>query len=240
VNQGAVTVIMWPLDNVRLILAAVVISALSIGINQLWSPNVAPVTPAEFGSSEREDLAVSGLESDESLDFIFRPLFIASRKPPVQNEAAPEIEKTADTSTQTPDALAGYRLLGVFSSGDTAGAIVSHEKNGRQRVYLGQTLEGWALHETSVRVVHFVNTQGDRISLELAVASSLPALPSVALMDRDTADVSGDDGQAAPGSVSKLQSPAPPVRRDGPVTFDSIGVRKKTDREEARKKGVEK
>ena len=119
-------------------------------------------------------------QSVETLDFIFRPLFRPSRKPPAQLKSAPPVAVQQMPEVASMKILSGYILLGVFASGETSGAIVATKEGQRQRLYVGDQLDGWRLQGTSLRTAYFENAAGAEAAIELAIASSLPRLPTVA------------------------------------------------------------
>ena len=220
-------VLAWPGLHLQKIGIAAFVGALVLLANALWQPIVVPHMPAELSmSSQSEDVAVGMLE-ESSLDFIFRPLFLTSRQPMERVVAEPVVEAEPLTATVAAEALEGYQLLGVFSSGSAGGVILLDDANERSRLFVGEALQGWVLDRTDLRSAHFRSDAGATAALELAVASTLP-LPKVAAVSAQT-PVQGSraEGGAATGQAKTESEPV----YDGPVTFESIGARQKREME---------
>lgn len=234
--------IMWPIDHLRVFALAAVICLMSVVINAFWTPSIDPTSPAELAGTGVEELISGSQVAEAGVDFIFRPLFRPSRKPPAQRESAPAVAVQQTTEAASMKILSGYSLLGVFASGETSGAIVSTAEGQRQRVYVGDQLDGWRLQSTSLRAAYFENAAGAEAAIELAVASSLPGLPTVAPTPpaaTPTATSAGSE-QAGSGKNAAAETAKRPQRPRGPVTFESIGARKRAEQEAARKKSEQK
>lgn len=221
---------------------AAVFSLLSVMINSFWTPSIDPISPAELAGTGGEESIPVPRAAEAGVDFIFRPLFRPSRKPPAQKESAPTVSVQQTTEAASMKILSGYSLLGVFASGETGGAIVSTEEGQRQRVYVGDQLDGWRLQRTSLRAAYFENAAGAEAAIELAVASSLPGLPTVAPAPPATtpASASAESEQTGSGKNTMAETAKRPQRPRGPVTFESIGARKRAEQEAARKKSEQK
>lgn len=238
-------IIEWPRLHARKIATGLVLMVSSLGVNGYWSPRVDPALPPELAAASPPEITADAMAAEDSLDFIFRPLFLPNRRPfvtePIEVKTSmPELSDQAVASV-----LEGYVLLGVFASGDSAGAIIAGEGAERQRVYLGDDLDGWVLSGTAPRVAHFQNASGEVASLELAIASSLPA-PEV-VRSRSPAssagqrgdDISAPESASGKGSGSEPRKNDNPARQNGPVTFESIAARHK-DEVRAKKSGKDK
>ncbi len=216
----------WPGSHLREIAGAVAVGLLLLIANLFWQPSVEPRMPAELAVvNPRNASSSSGMVEEESLDFIFRPLFLTSRRP--LERVAPEEVVTAQPKQDTlsPRLLDGYQLLGVFSSGGRGGAILLNKAKERVRLFTGDSVEGWKLDRTDLRSAHFLDAGGGIASLELAVASTLPT-PKIAASSGDVAAAT-DVNSAADASSNKNAPPA----YDGPVTFESIANRQKQEME---------
>ena len=234
--------IVWPIEHLRVFAMAAVICLLSVVINAVWPPSIDPLSPAELAGTGGEE-SISGPQTAQaSLDFIFRPLFRPSRKPPAQKESAPTVAVQQTTEVAPMKILSGYSLLGVFASGETSGAIVSTTEGQRQRVYVGDQLDGWRLQRTSLRAAYFENAAGAEEAIELAVASSLPGLPTVAPAPPNATPAATSTGgeQADSGGNAVAETANRPSRPRGPVTFESIRARKLAEQEAARQKSEQK
>ena len=215
----------WPGAHLREIGIAAGIGVALLCANFFWQPSVEPFKPAELAVASPAEPGSSGMVEEESLDFIFRPLFLSARRP--IERVAPEAVVVAEVQSQTLDQqlLDGYQLLGVFSSGGRGGVILLDKAKERVRLFTGDSVEGWVLDSTDLRSANFVDAAGGRASLELAVASRLP-MPRSAT--RPLADGASPDGNSA-GSAGGNN--ATPPAYDGPVTFESIARRQKQEME---------
>ena len=239
--MSAKALVLWPIEHLRFFAVAAVVCVLSVVINAVWPPSINPISPAE--------LAVTGIDesmmtpqSVETLDFIFRPLFRPSRKPPAQIEPAPPVAVQQMPEVASMKILSGYILLGVFASGETSGAIVATKEGQRQRLYVGDQLDGWRLQGTSLRAAYFENAAGVEAAMELAVASSLPVLPTVATgRPKVTPAATSSEGERSDSGENAVPEIAKRRQRaTGPVTFDSIAARKRAEQEAAQKKSEQK
>ena len=193
--------------------------------NIFWQPAVEPIMPAELKVATPGKLVSPSMTEEESLDFIFRPLFSTSRRP--MEPPAPELVVVPKPDQQSVDRrlLEGHQLLGVFSSGDRGGVILFDPAQERVRLYIGDSIGGWVLQSTDLRSAHFVDAAGGTASLELAMASSLPMPQSVAVSPRREPATSVNTAGKGEGD-----NPSPPAY-DGPVTFESIARRQKQEME---------
>lgn len=211
----------WPGSHLREIGIAVGLGVIALVANLFWQPSVKPFMPAELTEENLVTTAHSGMREEESLDFIFRPLFLPSRRPLQQTVAKEVVVEQLSQETLSPNVLEGYQLLGVFSSGKSGGAIMLNASKERERLFIGDSVGGWTLDRTDLRSAHFRDAGGASAVLELAVASELPMPQSVAPPDEasvgvnSTADAGGNN-------------PAPPAY-DGPVTFESIAERQRLE-----------
>ena len=143
----------------------------------------APIPPAADSLSVRALEQLSEVSEEASAEIVRRPLFWASRRPAqAPEETAPEEEKPKAAATT----LKGVRVVGVFGSGETGGAIVI-VKGKRQRVAVSDELEGWTLESVAPDRAVFVSAAGrdekmlNTASLDVQYnappASSVPAVP---------------------------------------------------------------
>lgn len=237
--MSAKALAMWPIEHLRIFAVAAVTCALSVAVNAVWPPSIDPISPAELSGEESEELTSIAQAAQANLDFIFRPLFRPSRRPHEQKEETPSVTVQQATGAASMQTLAGYSLLGVFASGETNGAIVASEEGQRQRLFVGDQLDGWRLQRTSLRAAYFENSAGALASIELALASSLPVLPTVAAPPSSAPPTSAtsDEGELVGSRETSVAATARrPQRPPGPVTFESIGARKRAEQEAARKK----
>lgn len=222
----------WPGAHLREIGIVAGLGVLLLIANLFWRPAVEPYMPAELAVSSSARSESSGMVKEESLDFIFRPLFMSSRRP--LERVATDPVPVPVASQQVPSdeqLLQGYQLLGVFSSGERGGVILLNQAKERVRLFSGDALEGWVLDRTELRSAHFRDASGRAASLELAVASSLP-MPTSGVLSREE-ESGGDANNTGSG---KGNSSSPPAY-DGPVTFESIATRQRQEMEAKSKTG---
>ena len=217
-----------PQAHLRELAWAVLAGLGMLGVNALITPNVEPIYPAELGVSSENSGPGLNLQSEQT-DFVTRPLFLANRRPTqvaVVEEVMPE---PTVQSQEVP--LEGVGLLGVFASGGVGGAIVKLEDDTRSRVYVGESVNGWQLSETSLRSAVFVSPSGAISRLELAVASTLPNLETVRPSQAQVPDgPQSSEAEAEPEASSDEGS--------GLVTFGSI-AKAKAREAEARRRAAE-
>jgi hypothetical protein len=184
--------------------------------NIFWQPAVEPIMPAELTVATPGKPVSPSMTEEESLDFIFRPLFSTSRRP--IGPPAPEVVVVPKPDQQSVDRrlLEGHQLLGV---------ILLDPAQERVRLYIGDSIGGWVLQSTDLRSAHFVDAAGGTASLELAMASSLPMPQSVAVSPRREPATSVNTTGKGEGD-----NPSPPAY-DGAVTFESIARRQKQEME---------
>lgn len=150
-------------------------------------------SPSMLAMPER----VSRLEETAS-----RPLFIAGRRPVVEDESAPAPVAQPDEPFPEAD------LLGLFGSGEESGVILSSEGKAL-RVRIGEEWSGWTLRsvDAAASSAHFVAAGRDEHILELKrqpqrgtlVYSPGSAPASDKAKDGGAADVGQADEVARPG-----------------------------------------
>ena len=190
--------------------------------NAFWRPSVTPQLPAELGASLPSKLVSPGMQKEETLDFIFRPLFLNTRRPRATAAQVIKAPPEPETNPNETLSLEGFQLLGVFSSGDGGGIIFYDESQERKsRLYVGESIEGWRLESVANRNANFSNQAGRNAALKLALASTLPAPRLSSAQSNDsgqslgTPKTEGGQKEMPQGSSSKKEP-------SGPVTFDSI------------------
>ena len=215
----------WPGTHIKEIGMCAGVGLALLLANLFWQPAVEPIMPAELTVASPVKVVSPGMTEQESLDFIFRPLFLTSRRP--MESPTPEVAVIAKPDQQSVDRqlLEGYQLLGVFSSGDRGGVILLDQAQERVRLYIGDSIGGWLLQSTDLRSAHFADAVGGAASLELAMASSLPMPQGVAASPGRKPVTSVNTAGNAEGD-----NPSPPAY-DGPLTFESIARRQKQEME---------
>ena len=142
-----------------------------------------PVSVAQTLSSSRPEL--------NSFDFVLRPVFALDRKPrrpdlPSENDLAlPASEADADVV----ESIDGINLLGIFGSGEVAGAIIRLDNGERQRLLVGESIKGWRLGSIESRRALLQAATGEEARLEMAYATDQSIL---------AIELEGESGSAIP------------------------------------------
>lgn len=192
----------------------------------LWTPSVQPVLPAELESSYSALTGTVASPSQAPLDFIFRPLFNSSRAPR-DNTAPVKAEEPVSSPELVVVDMSGYQLMGTFASEGREGVILKTKDGDRQRLLIGQVLDGWELDAVNARSGLFTNQSGEIAELGLALAmlpeqrSVMLNPPSGALGDEASPSAVNPDQQ---GSAEKASPPAP-------TTFDEVWERRRQESE---------
>ncbi len=202
-------------------------------VQSMWGPSVTAVAPAELEVREAVLSGISPVVDDRSLDFVFRPLFSASRR---AAEPAVVIEEAAVDAPAVKADMKGFVLLGVFASGASEGVILRRKDGGRQRLYLGDRVGEWTLDKIDPRAAEFSGPLGEQGRLALAVTTTLPPITE----SKRRASV-GESGQNADqqslgserGEVDEVDGAK--EARLAPVTFDDIWEQRRRNAEAAQR-----
>jgi len=207
----------WSLIHLKSIWIAVGCFALTVPVAWLIDPNVDAISPVIAPVEGVSAGSVAPEGGAKGPDFVFRPLFLAGRKPLALQEALVEEApvETAEISDAEPETLDGVVLLGVIASGDQQTIIVRSEGE-RRSLMAGDQILGWTLSAVNTRSAEFKNASGGLAKVDLAMASNL-ALPL-----------------AQQGTTSEPPQAAAPWP-EGPLTFESMYERRqaKTAAEDA-------
>ena len=146
-----------------------------------------PVSIAQTLSSSRPEL--------RSLDFVFRPVFALDRKPRrpdllSENDAA---LVASEADADVVESIDGINLLGIFGSGEVAGAIIRLDNGERQRLALGESIKGWTLSSIESRRVLLQAVTGEEARLEMAYATDQSILAT---------EMEGESGSAIPQATA--------------------------------------
>ena len=203
-------------------LLAIAFSLLTIAMSAALDRTVQPIVPAQLFGAEAPSTSQAPL-GGRPVDFVFRPLFWASRVPIESQQAEIAEEVSVPSDVADPEVLEGVTLVGVFASGDVKGGIIQSEDAERSRLYLGESLGGWQLTEVGQRSVTFVSTDSVSTILELAVVSELPVPRTVIKADGSANDQEAtatvQPGSPATAASARLES--------DPMTFESVDKRKR-------------
>ena len=202
-------------------------------VQSMWGPSVTAVAPAELEVREAVLSGISPTVDDRSLDFVFRPLFSASRR---AAELAVAVEEAAVDAPAVKADMEGFVLLGVFASGASEGVILRRKDGGKQRLYLGDRVGEWTLDKIDPRAAEFSGPLGELGRLALALTTTLPPIPES--IPRASIGESGQnaDQQALVSERGKVDE-VDEVKeaRLAPVTFDAIWEQRRLDAEAAQR-----
>lgn len=122
-----------------------------------------PVMPTAE-SLQVSTLAGNGLATVEDREVIrARPLFWASRAPLADQEKLAQAETPTEAAgNQRAASLKGVKLAGVFGMGESGGVILLN-KGKKQRLMVGQTLEGWTLDSVAPTEVTLRNAGSEAV-----------------------------------------------------------------------------
>ena len=141
-----------------------------------------PVMPAAalFQSVDIEQPLAASLPELSSFDFIFRPVFSLTRRPPkraADNKIKSGALESGDISAE-PKAFEGANLLGIFGSGEVEGAIIRLDNGESIRLDVGEKLNGWSLQSVSAREIQFVSETGEVADLDMVLSAAQMPLPA--------------------------------------------------------------
>ena len=142
-----------------------------------------PVSVAQTLSSSRPEL--------NSLDFVLRPVFALDRKPrrpdlPSENDLA---LAASEADADVVESIDGINLLGIFGSGEVAGAIIRLDNGERQRLLVGESIKGWRLGSIESRRALLQAATGEEARLEMTYATDQSIL---------AIELEGESGSAIP------------------------------------------
>lgn len=164
-------------------------AALVVTLPMSWTPPEPVAVSLDVGGLDPH-AGVTAASADRS-EFVMRPLFWTTRRPP---PPAP-----APAAVATEDVFAGLQLVGLFGSegGAEGGAIVRHD-GAVKRVGLGQELNGWRLERI----------EGMRLVFS-ASGASRDVLLKHAEQVRGPAPGAAQQASSTPGPAGKGVSPPP-------------------------------
>ena len=197
----------WSVTNLKLIWIAVGCFALTVPVAWLIDPNVDAILPVVAPDEGVNAGAMAPEGGAKGPDFVFRPLFLADRRPLAPQEGAVEETQVDEASALgvEPETLDGVVLLGVIASGDQQ-AIIVRSNGERRSLEAGDQILGWTLSTVNARSAEFTNASGGLARVDLAMASNL-VLPLAQ-------------------QVAAAEEPQEVPRAEGPVTFESMYERR--------------
>ena len=174
-----------------------------------------PVSVVQTLSSSRPELSSS--------DFVLRPVFALDRKPRRPDLLSENDAALVASEADAVESIDGINLLGIFGSGEVAGAIIRLDNGERQRLMVGESIKGWTLGSIESRRALLQAVTGEEARLEMAYATNQAILAT---------EVGGESGSAIPqatasdGALSKNNREptykVEPARPRARMSFDDI------------------
>jgi len=100
-----------------------------------------PIAPSLELLGDAAPPGVTSLAPASSEEIRSRPLFWSSRRPA---EVGPVVEENPEDQSTAASSLDKVQLVGIFGAGESAG-IITLVKGKKQRILLGEDIEGWTL-----------------------------------------------------------------------------------------------
>jgi len=176
-----------------------------------------PIAPAGslFAPVSVESVLADSRPALGSADFSLRPVFAIKRVPPPPPQAASDesdkVSVEAPPSDEVASSIDGVRLLGIFGSGEVAGAIIRLDNGERQRLPVEESVKGWTLQSLEPRGALFEAATGQRALLRMAFSTDQAieeASPSSAVPSTQSA-LSEQPVDSASGAAA-VEAEAPP------------------------------
>ena len=176
-----------------------------------------PVSVAQTLSSSRPELSSS--------DFVLRPVFALDRKPRQpdllsENDAALVV---SEADADVVESIDGINLLGIFGSGEVAGAIIRLDNGERQRLLVGESIKGWTLGSIESRRALLQAATGEEARLEMAYATDQSILATEVGVEFGSAvpQTTATDGALSQNNNEPTQE-AEPARPATKMSFENI------------------
>ena len=140
-----------------------------------------PVSVVQTLSSSRPELSSS--------DFVLRPVFALDRKPRRPDLLSENDAALVASEADAVESIDGINLLGIFGSGEVAGAIIRLDNGERQRLLVGESIKGWRLGSIESRRALLQAATGEEARLQMAYATDQSIL---------AIELEGESGSAIP------------------------------------------
>ena len=174
-----------------------------------------PVSVVQTLSSSRPELSSS--------DFVLRPVFALDRKPRRPDLLSENDAALVASEADAVESIDGINLLGIFGSGEVAGAIIRLDNGERQRLVVGESIKGWTLGSIESRRALLQAVTGEEARLEMVYATDQSILAT---------EMEGESGSAIPhatatdGALSQNNDAptqkAEPARPPTRMSFENI------------------
>ena len=177
-------------------------------IISLWTPDVEPIMP-EKTALVGDTLALGQPDTAGSSDgFSSRPLFLGGRRPIVSLEEASELAQPEAVNEDSVEQIEGVTLLGIFSSADASGVIVSEKGVGQRRIFEGDQLQGWELVGVEPRGAVF-SGGGGFARLDMQIVSKVAGSPIRRKLDNDRTGLGAEPNAGTVGTAEEAPSFVP-------------------------------
>lgn len=178
-----------------------------------------PVSVEQSLASSRPELS--------STDFVARPIFALTRQPPVEPSALPEQTSKppeSEVASEVVGTIDGVKLLGIFGSGEVRGIIIRLDTGKRERLNVGEAVNGWTLQSVTPRGANFKSASGMRANLGMVFAVREAVLASEEQSGFDEIPLSGAGRSSADSASDSGAEGASNVRSAAPqrVSFGSF------------------
>ena len=206
--------------------ASLIVGAL--GLTTVYTISAGTPTPVLPSSALFEPVSVLqtlSLSRPElsSSDFVLRPVFALDRKPRRPDLLSENDAALVASEADAVESIDGINLLGIFGSGEVAGAIIRLDNGERQRLVVGESIKGWTLGSIESRRALLQAATGEEARLEMAYATDQSIL---------AIEMEGESGSAIPqatatdGALSQnndaATQKAEPARPPTRMSFENI------------------
>ena len=134
-----------------------------------------PMAPASslFAPVSVESVLADSRPALISADFSLRPVFAIKRVPPPQpvSDEPETLSVEAASSNEVASSIDGVHLLGIFGSGEVAGAIIRLDNGERQRLPVAESIKGWTLQSLEPRGALFEANTGQQALLRMTFST---------------------------------------------------------------------
>ena len=176
--------------------ASLIVGAL--GLTTVYTISAGTPTPVSPSSALFEPVSVvqtlsSSRPELSSSDFVLRPVFALDRKPRQPDLLSENDAALVASAADAVESIDGINLLGIFGSGEVAGAIIRLDNGERQRLVVGESIKGWTLGSIESRRALLQAVTGEEARLEMAYATDQSILAT---------EVGGESGSAIPQATA--------------------------------------
>ena len=206
--------------------ASLIVGAL--GLTTVYTISAGTPTPVLPSSALFEPVSVLqtlSLSRPElsSSDFVLRPVFALDRKPRRPDLLSENDAALVASEADAVESIDGINLLGIFGSGEVAGAIIRLDNGDQQRLVVGESIKGWTLGSIESRRALLQAVTGEEARLEMVYATDQSILAT---------EMEGESGSAIPhatatdGALSQNNDAptqkAEPARPPTRMSFENI------------------